>query len=251
MSLTIELITFVIPDIPINHQDLISGRQLLSPFTQERHPMSETISTFPHLNEPAPEFKAKTTHGDRSLSDYKGKWLILFSHPADFTPVCTTEFIGFQKHADTFRSMNCELIGLSIDSLYSHLAWVQNIKEKFGVEISFPIIEDIKMDVAKAYGMVHPGAADTQAVRATFFIDPNGILRAMVYYPMSNGRSIDEFVRLLQAMQTSDANKIATPEGWTPGCDVIVPPPKTAEAAAARAGEGYNTVDWYFSTKKL
>lgn len=213
--------------------------------------MSETISTFPHLNEPAPEFKAKTTHGDRSLSDYKGKWLILFSHPADFTPVCTTEFIGFQKHADTFRSMNCELIGLSIDSLYSHLAWVQNIKEKFGVEISFPIIEDIKMDVAKAYGMVHPGAADTQAVRATFFIDPNGILRAMVYYPMSNGRSIDEFVRLLQAMQTSDANKIATPEGWTPGCDVIVPPPKTAEAVATRAGEGYNTVDWYFSTKKL
>jgi peroxiredoxin (alkyl hydroperoxide reductase subunit C) len=107
------------------------------------------------------------------------------------------------------------------------------------------------MDVAKAYGMVHPGAADTQAVRATFFIDPNGILRAMVYYPMSNGRSIEEFVRLLQAMQTSDANKIATPEGWTPGCDVIVPPPKTAEAVAARAGEGYNTVDWYFSTKKL
>lgn len=213
--------------------------------------MSETTSSFPYLNEPAPEFKAKTTHGDRSLSDYKGKWLILFSHPADFTPVCTTEFIGFQKHAATFRSMNCELIGLSIDSLYSHLAWVQNIKEKFGVEISFPIIEDIKMDVAKAYGMVHPGAADTQAVRATFFIDPNGILRAMVYYPMSNGRSIDEFVRLLQAMQTSDANKIATPEGWTPGCDVIVPPPKTAEAVAARAGEGYNTVDWYFSTKKL
>ncbi len=213
--------------------------------------MSETTSSFPHLNEPAPEFKAKTTHGDRSLSDYKGKWLILFSHPADFTPVCTTEFIGFQKHASTFCSMNCELIGLSIDSLYSHLAWVQNIKEKFGVEISFPIIEDIKMDVAKAYGMVHPGAADTQAVRATFFIDPNGILRAMVYYPMSNGRSIDEFVRLLQAMQTSDANKIATPEGWTPGCDVIVPPPKTAEAVAARAGEGYNTVDWYFSTKKL
>ena len=251
MSLTIELITFVIPDTPIDYQHLISGRQFLSPFTRERHPMSETISTFPHLNEPAPEFKAKTTHGDRSLSDYKGKWLILFSHPADFTPVCTTEFIGFQKHADTFRSMNCELIGLSIDSLYSHLAWVQNIKEKFGVEISFPIIEDIKMDVAKAYGMVHPGAADTQAVRATFFIDPNGILRAMVYYPMSNGRSIDEFVRLLQAMQTSDANKIATPEGWTPGCDVIVPPPKTAEAVAARAGEGYNTVDWYFSTKKL
>ena len=206
---------------------------------------------FPRLNEPAPDFKAKTTHGERSLADYKGKWLILFSHPADFTPVCTTEFIGFQKAADTFRGMNCELIGLSIDSLYSHLAWTQNIQEKFGVTISFPIIEDIKMDVARAYGMVHPGAADTQAVRATFFIDPNGILRAMVYYPMSNGRSIEEFVRLLQAMQTSDANQVATPEGWTPGCDVIVPPPKTAEAVAKRASEGYNTTDWYFSTKSL
>ena len=206
---------------------------------------------FPRLNEPAPDFKAKTTHGERSLADYKGKWLILFSHPADFTPVCTTEFIAFQKAADTFRSMNCELLGLSIDSLYSHLAWTQNIQEKFGVEISFPIIEDIKMDVARAYGMIHPGAADTQAVRATFFIDPNGTLRAMVYYPMSNGRSIDEFVRLLKAMQTSDANKIATPEGWTPGCDVIVPPPKTAADAAKRAGEGYKTTDWYFSTKSL
>ena len=213
--------------------------------------MDNTPTTFPRLNEAAPPFQAKTTHGDRSLADYKGKWLILFSHPADFTPVCTTEFIGFQKHADTFRSMNCELLGLSIDSLFSHLAWTQSIQEKFGVEISFPIIEDIKMDVARAYGMVHPGAADTQAVRATFFIDPKGVLRAMVYYPMSNGRSIEEFVRLLQAMQTSDQHAVATPEGWTPGCDVIVPPPKTAEALAKRATEGYNTVDWYYSTKSL
>ena len=211
----------------------------------------ENVASFPRLNEAAPDFKAKTTHGERSLADYKGKWLILFSHPADFTPVCTTEFIGFERAAETFRSMNCELIGLSIDSLYSHLAWTQNIKEKFGVEISFPIIEDIKMEVASAYGMVHPGAADTQAVRATFFIDPNGILRAMVYYPMSNGRSIDEFVRLLKAMQTSDANQVATPEGWTPGCEVIVPPPKTAEAVAKRPSEGYKTTDWYFSTKSL
>lgn len=206
---------------------------------------------FPRLNEPAPDFKARTTHGERSLADYQGKWLILFSHPADFTPVCTTEFIAFAKAADTFKAMNCELIGLSIDSLFSHLAWTQNIKEKFGVEIPFPIIEDIKMEVAGAYGMVHPGAADTQAVRATFFIDPKGVLRAMVYYPMSNGRSIDEFVRLLQAMQTSDANQIATPEGWTPGCDVIVPPPKTAEALTKRMGEGLKTTDWYFSTKAL
>lgn len=210
-----------------------------------------TTAGLPRLNEAAPDFHAKTTHGERSLADYKGKWLILFSHPADFTPVCTTEFMAFAKAHETFQSMNCELIGLSIDSLFSHLAWVRNIKEKFGVDIKFPIIEDIKMEVASAYGMVHPGAADTQAVRATFFIDPNGVLRAMVYYPMSNGRSIDEFVRLLQALQTSDKNGVATPAGWTPGCDVIVPPPKTAEAAEKRPTEGYNTVDWYYSTKSL
>lgn len=213
--------------------------------------MSEMTVQFPRLNERAPEFNAKTTFGEKKLSDYEDKWLILFSHPADFTPVCTTEFIGFAKAAETFKSMNCELLGLSIDSLFSHLAWVRNIEEKFGQKITFPIIEDIKMEVASAYGMVHPGATDTQAVRATFFIDPKGILRAMVYYPMSNGRSINEFVRLLQAMQTSDKNSVATPEGWTPGCDVIVPPPKTSEAADKRASEGYNTVDWYFSTKKL
>lgn len=208
-------------------------------------------SSFPRINEPAPAFNVKTTHGDRTLDHYKGKWLILFSHPADFTPVCTTEFIGFANAAPQFAQMDCELLGLSIDSLFSHLAWVRNIKEKFGVSIPFPIIEDIKMDVARAYGMIHPGAADTQAVRATFFIDPKGILRAMVYYPMSNGRSIDEFVRLLTAMQASDANGIATPENWCPGLPVIVPPPKTAEAAENRAAEGYDTIDWYYSTKSL
>lgn len=208
-------------------------------------------ASFPQLNSPAPDFNVKTTHGDRTLAHYQGKWLILFSHPADFTPVCTTEFIGFAKAAPQFTEMGCELLGLSIDSLFSHLAWVRNIQEKFGVAIPFPIIEDIKMEVARAYGMVHPGAADTQAVRATFFIDPKGILRAMVYYPMSNGRSIDEFVRLLTAMQTSDANAVATPENWRPGQAVIVPPPKTAEAANNRASEGYDTVDWYYSTKSL
>ena len=208
-------------------------------------------ASFPRLNEPAPPFSARTTHGDRKLEDYRGKWLILFSHPADFTPVCTTEFMAFAKAAPTFSSMGCELLGLSIDSLFSHLAWTRNIKEKFNVDIPFPIIEDLKMEVARAYGMVHPGAGDTSAVRATFFIDPNGVLRAMVYYPMSNGRSIDEFVRLLQALQTSDANGVATPENWCPGKPVIVPPPKTAEAADKRASEGYNTVDWYFSTKNL
>ena len=207
--------------------------------------------SFPRINEPAPAFKAETTFGPRSLEDYRGKWLILFSHPADFTPVCTTEFMGFARAADTFRSMNCELLGLSIDSLFSHLAWTRSIKQNFGVEITFPIIEDLKMEVARAYGMIHPGAGDTSAVRATFFIDPEGKLRAMVYYPMSNGRSIDEFVRLLQALQTSDANGVATPENWKPGEAVIVPPPKTAEAAEIRASEGYDYVDWYFSKKTL
>src|SRR3989338_6659628 len=213
--------------------------------------LMENVSSFPRLNEAAPALNAKTTHRHPPLPHSKTKSLPLSPPPPSPPPARPPGFMAFQNHADTFRSMNCELLGLSIDSLYSHLAWTQNIKEKFGVEISFPIIEDIKMDVAKAYGMVHPGAADTQAVRATFFIDPNGILRAMVYYPMSNGRSIDEFVRLLQAMQTSDANKVATPEGWTPGCDVIVPAPKTPDAIAKRQAEGLNTVDWYFTTKKL
>lgn len=212
--------------------------------------MSEIVS-MPRINERAPEFEARTTHGVKKLSDYEGKWLVLFSHPADFTPVCTTEFIAFAKHYDEFQALNCDLLGLSIDSYYSHVAWVRNIKEKFGVEIQFPIIEDLSMNVARAYGMIHPGAADTSAVRATFIIDPKGVLRAMVYYPMTNGRSIPEFLRLVTALQASDANKIATPEGWQPGDKVIVPPPQDASAAEARMGEGYECTDWYFCKKSL
>ncbi len=208
-------------------------------------------SSMPHINEPAPDFEARTTHGVKKLEDYKGKWLVLFSHPADFTPVCTTEFIAFAKHHDDFQAMNCELLGLSIDSYYSHVAWVRNIKEKFDVDIPFPIIEDLSMKVAHAYGMIHPGAADTSAVRATFIIDPEGILRAMVYYPMSNGRSISEFVRLVSALQASDANGIATPEAWQPGDKVIVPPPADMDAAEKRMNEGYECTDWYFCKKSL
>lgn len=207
--------------------------------------------SMPRINEPAPAFKARTTHGERSLDDYKGKWLVLFSHPADFTPVCTTEFMGFARAADRFKALNCELLGLSIDSVHSHIAWMRSIEEKFGVEIPFPIIDDLSMNVAKAFGMIHPGASDTSAVRATFLIDPEGVVRAMVYYPMSNGRSVEEFIRLLTALQTSDANKVATPENWQPGEPVIVPPPATAEAAKARANEGYDYTDWYFSKKTL
>lgn len=205
----------------------------------------------PRLNERAPEFNAPTTHGDKSLKDYEGKWLVLFSHPADFTPVCTTEFMAFAKRADDFKAINTELLGLSIDSHYSHLAWVRNIKEKFDVDVPFPIIADLDMKVAKSYGMIHPGAADTSAVRATFIIDPKGVLRAMVYYPMTNGRSIDEFIRLVTALQTSDEHGVATPENWQPGDKVIVPPPATAEAAEARMNEGHECVDWYFCKKSL
>lgn len=206
----------------------------------------------PRLNEAAPDFTAPTTHGVKSLSDYRGKWLVLFSHPADFTPVCTTEFMAFAKAAPDFAKLDAELLGLSIDSTHSHIAWVLNIKEKFGVDIPFPIIDDLKMDVARAYGMIHEGASDTSAVRATFLIDPEGKLRAMVYYPMSNGRSITEFLRLLAALQTSDKHSVATPEGWQPGDKVIVPPAKTVEEAKRRMASGeYDCTDYYFCKKSL
>jgi len=207
--------------------------------------------TGPRMNQSAPDFDAVTTHGNRKLADYQGKWLVLFSHPADFTPVCTTEFMAFAKRQDEFSKLNTELLGLSIDSHYSHLAWLRNIKEKFDVDVNFPIIADLNMKVANAYGMIQPGASDTSAVRATFIIDDKGVLRAMVYYPMSNGRSIDEILRLVTALQTSDANGIATPEGWQPGDKVIVPPPATAEAAEARMNEGYECTDWYFCKRSL
>ncbi|HFC04510.1 MAG TPA: peroxiredoxin [Rhizobiales bacterium] len=214
--------------------------------------MTETVqTTMPRLNESAPAFEAKTTHGIKTNADYKGKWLVLFSHPADFTPVCTTEFMAFSKAADKFAALNTELLGLSIDSVFSHLAWEQSIKQNFGVEVPFPIIADLDMKVAHAYGMIQPGASDTSAVRATFIIDPQGILRAMVYYPMTNGRSIDEFLRLITALQTSDEHDVATPENWHKGEKVIVPPPATSQEAKARESEGYEYTDWYFSKKSL
>ena len=203
----------------------------------------------PRINEPAPDFTAQTTFGPRSLSDYRGKWLVLFSHPADFTPVCTTEFIAFSKAMPQFNALDTELLGLSIDSIYSHLAWTQNIQEKFGVRIGFPIIEDLSMNVARAYGMIHPGAADTAAVRATFIIDDKGILRAMVYYPMTNGRSVAEILRLVQGLQYSLTNRVATPEGWQPGDKVLLGAPKTEAELQARLKEGLESADWYFTMK--
>jgi len=218
--------------------------------------MTDAIElTGPQLNKPAPAFTALTTDGEKSLEDYRGKWLILFSHPADFTPVCTTEFMAFAGKQDEFAAMNVELLGLSIDSHYAHIAWMLNIKEKWGVEITFPIIADLNMKVANAYGMIQPGASDTAAVRATFIIDPEGILRAMVFYPMNAGRSVDEIHRLVVALQAADENKCAMPENWKPGDAVIVPTPPTAEAAQARlageAAEGAEVVDWYFATRQI
>jgi peroxiredoxin (alkyl hydroperoxide reductase subunit C) len=213
--------------------------------------MDKTVVSLPRLNEPAPDFAAVTSQGPRKLADYKGKWLILFSHPADFTPVCTTEFVAFAKIYPELQKRNCDLLGLSIDSNFSHIAWVRNIEKNFNIKIPFPIIADIDMKVASLYGMVHPGASSTQAVRAVFIIDDKGILRAMLYYPMSNGRNMDEILRLLDALQTSDREKVATPANWRPGDKVVVPPPQDQAAAERRLQEGYECIDWYLCFKKL
>ena len=177
----------------------------------------------PRLGEPAPAFEAPTTFGELRLEDYKGSWLILFSHPAEFTPVCTTEFIGFAEIHDELKKMNCELLGLSIDSVYSHIAWVRNIEEKMGVKIPFPVIADLNKEVAMKYGMIMPGESKTETSRCVFVIDDKQVLRAMVYYPLTTGRNMDEILRLLRALQTSDAKGVATPANWRPGEKVIVP----------------------------
>jgi peroxiredoxin (alkyl hydroperoxide reductase subunit C) len=207
--------------------------------------------TLPLLGDPAPDFEADTTFGKKRLADYKGKWLILFSHPADFTPVCTTEFIAFAQIYDELKKRNTELMGLSVDSTSSHIAWARNIEEKVGVKIPFPIIADLSKEVATKYGMLHPSQSATATVRCVFFIDPEGILRAMLYYPLTNGRNMDEIVRMIDAFQTSDKFKVATPANWRPGDDVVVPAPKTQQDAEKRVKEGYECVDWYLCKKKL
>jgi peroxiredoxin (alkyl hydroperoxide reductase subunit C) len=201
---------------------------------------------------PAPQFEAPTTHGIIRLEDFKGSWLILFSHPADFTPVCTTEFIAFAEIQDELRAMNCELMGLSIDSVYSHIAWVRNIEEKMGVKIDYPVIADLNKDVASKYGMIMPGESKTETSRCVFVIDPNQVLRAMIYYPLTTGRNMDEILRLIQALQTSDEHQVATPANWRPDDKVIMPPPQTQDAAEERvAAKGFECTDWYFCKKDL
>ncbi len=209
--------------------------------------MSDMIPTLPRLNEPAPDFAATSTHGPIKLSDFKGKWVVLFSHPADFTPVCSTEFAEFARHQADFQKRNVQLIGVSIDSVYAHIAWTRSIEQLLGVKIQFPVIADLDMKVAQTFGMIHPGASTTATVRCVFFIDPNQVLRAMVYYPLTTGRNIDEIIRVIDALQFNTEKGLATPANWKPGDKVIVPAPLTAEAAEKRGKEGYDTKDWYLS----
>jgi peroxiredoxin (alkyl hydroperoxide reductase subunit C) len=209
-----------------------------------------TAPSLPRLNEPAPDFKAVSTQGEISLSQFRGKWVVLFSHPADFTPVCTTEFIEFARNQEAFDRLNVQLIGLSIDSIYAHIAWIRNIEENFGVKVRFPLIADLDTKVAQTYGMIHPGAASTATVRAVFVIDDKGVVRAMIYYPLTNGRNIDEVLRIVQALQTHEEYKVSTPANWRPGDKCIVPPPVTQEAAEKRMQEGYETTDWYFARRE-
>jgi peroxiredoxin (alkyl hydroperoxide reductase subunit C) len=208
--------------------------------------------SLPRIGDPAPPFTADTTFGTLKLEDFKGSWLVLFSHPADFTPVCTTEFMAFQEIQPQLRELNCELMGLSIDSVYSHIAWVRNIKEKLGVEIRFPIIADLNKEVAALYGMINPGESKTETSRAVFVIDDKQKVRAIIYYPLTTGRNMDEILRLVKALQTSDAHGVATPANWHPGQKVIMPPPKTAEDAVVRMEEeDVECKDWYFCKKDL
>ncbi len=220
----------------------------------------EEIISMPRIGDLAPSFKAITTQGEIDFpKQYKGSWVILFSHPADFTPVCTSEFMTFASMEEKFSQANCKLVGLSVDGLYSHIAWLRTIKEKIeykgmkDVEVKFPLIEDITMEVAKKYGMIQPGESNTKAVRAVFFIDPKGVIRTIIYYPLSLGRNFDELYRVLVALQVADKYNVALPADWRLGDDVIVPPAGSCGVAKDRM-EGKDEMtchDWFFCTKKI
>ena len=215
----------------------------------------------PRIGDLAPAFQAVTTQGTINFpADYKGKWVILFSHPADFTPVCTSEFMTFASMQKEFEALNTQLVGLSVDGLYSHIAWLRTIKEKIeykgmkNVEVTFPLIEDITMNVANMYGMLQPGESSTKAVRAVFFIDPKGVIRALIYYPLALGRNFDELKRVIIGLQTADNFSVALPADWRPGDDVIVPTAGSCGVAKERmdnASGELTCYDWFFCTKKL
>ncbi len=221
----------------------------------------ENTPSMPRIGDKAPSFTAKTTQGIINFPEgFAGKWKILFSHPADFTPVCTSEFMTFASMQKDFEDLNCQLVGLSVDGLYSHIAWLRTIKEKIeykgmkNVEVTFPLIEDITMEVAKKYGMIQPNENSTQAVRAVFFVDPKGIIRTIIYYPLSLGRNFDELKRILLGLQTADEFGVALPADWRPGDDVIVPTAGSCGVAKERMEtkeEDMHCYDWFFCTKKL
>lgn len=223
--------------------------------------MEQEVYSMPRIGEMAPSFEAVTTQGPIKFpQDFKGKWVILFSHPADFTPVCTSEFMTFATLENEFEALNCKLVGLSVDGLYSHIAWLRTIKEKIeykgmkNVEVKFPLIEDITMEVAKRYGMIQPGESNTKAVRAVFVIDPEGKIRTIIYYPLSMGRNFDELLRVVMALQTADAFSVATPADWRPGDDVIVPTAGSCGVAKDRMEgkeSGVTCHDWFFCTKPI
>lgn len=219
------------------------------------------INSMPRIGDKAPQFKALTTQGEINFpSDYTGKWKILFSHPADFTPVCTSEFMTFASMDKEFQALNCQLVGLSVDGLHSHIAWLRTIKEKIdwkgmkGVEVKFPLIVDITMNVSNLYGMIQPGESNTSAVRAVFFIDPKDTIRTIMYYPLSLGRNFEEIKRVLIGLQTADNFGVALPADWTPGQEVIVPPAGSCGVAKERmegADKNLHCYDWFFCTKSL
>jgi peroxiredoxin (alkyl hydroperoxide reductase subunit C) len=189
------------------------------------------------IGDVAPEFSARTTMGDISLAQFRGKWVIFFSHPADFTPVCTTEFVALAKAADRFAALDCALLGLSVDSLFSHIAWIRAMREAFGVTISFPVIEDPSMAVGRAFGMIDETSSDSAAIRSSYFIDPQGVIRAITTYPHNVGRSVAEMLRMIAALQRASGDQVLTPEGWHPGDDVLLPP-------SASSGEDRDA-DWF------
>jgi peroxiredoxin (alkyl hydroperoxide reductase subunit C) len=220
---------------------------------------NQEYTKLPLIGDPAPRFSAKTTQGPINFpDDFKGKWVILFSHPADFTPVCTTEFMTFASMVNDFKALNTELVGLSVDSLYAHIAWLRKIKELEwknlkNIEVTFPLIEDITMNVAHKYGMIQPGQSSTQAVRAVFVVDPEGIIRTILYYPLSTGRNFDEIKRIILALQKADADHVATPADWRPGQDTIVPTAGSCGVAKERV-ESKNPdmycLDWFLCFKR-
>jgi len=208
-------------------------------------------NSMPRIGDMAPDFEIETTFGMLRLEDFKGSWLIFFSHPADFTPVCTTEFIEFAKAYEQFKDIDASMLGLSIDSISAHISWVRTIEEKFGVKIPFPIAADLDAKVASLYGMIMPNDSTTETSRCVFVIDPNGKIRAIIYYPLTTGRNIKEIYRLVQALQTTDEHMVGTPANWEPGNKVLVPPPRSQEAAEERINEGYECKDWFFCWKEL